>query len=50
MKYPATITMIYHIKSLEHPSCYELSLVIHEVADFESCRQNKSFQCGLVEL
>lgn len=44
MKYPATI-MIYHIKSLEHMSCYELSLVIPEVADFECCTQKQSYQC-----
>lgn len=43
MKYPATIMMIYHIKSLEHPSCYELSLVRPAVADFEGCTQNQSF-------
>lgn len=44
MKYPTTI-MIYHIKSLEHMSCYELSLVIPEVADFERCTQKQSYQC-----
>lgn len=45
MKYPATIMMIYHIKSLEHMSSYKLSLVIPEIADIEFCTQKQSYRC-----